>query len=80
MAKDDKKAEAGTTPKSDAGAKNTSSPAEGSPKAESSETGNAPSGYSRGDGQKAVTRAYKENWNAIFANKRAKKSAKKKKR
>jgi hypothetical protein len=32
--------------------------------------------YSRGEGQKPVTTAYKENWNAIYA----KKNAKKKKR
>jgi hypothetical protein len=36
----------------------------------------APSGYSRGEGQKPVSAAYKENWNAIFA----KKNAKRKKR
>jgi hypothetical protein len=36
----------------------------------------APSGYSRGEGQKPVSAAYKENWNAIFL----KKNAKKKKR
>ncbi|MGC1235446.1 MAG: hypothetical protein WA838_12365 [Xanthobacteraceae bacterium] len=36
----------------------------------------APSNYSRGEGQKPVTTAYKENWNAIYA----KKNAKKKKR
>jgi len=45
------------------------------PKAESGETA-APSNYSRGEGQKPVTAAYRENWNAIFA----KKSKKKKKR
>jgi hypothetical protein len=33
----------------------------------------APSGYSRGEGQKPVSAAYKENWNAIFAKKKAKK-------
>jgi hypothetical protein len=32
-----------------------------------------PSGYSRGEGQKPVSAAYKENWNAIFAKKKAKK-------
>jgi len=36
----------------------------------------APANYSRGEGQKPVTAAYKENWNAIFA----KKNTKKKKR
>jgi hypothetical protein len=29
-----------------------------------------PSGYSRGEGQKPVTQAYKDNWNAIFAKKK----------
>jgi hypothetical protein len=29
----------------------------------------APSGYSRGEGQKPVSQAYKDNWNAIFAKK-----------
>ena len=29
-------------------------------------TGAAPSNYSRGEGQKPVTAAYKENWNVIF--------------
>jgi hypothetical protein len=33
----------------------------------------APANYSRGEGQKPVTAAYKENWNAIFAKKKAKK-------
>jgi hypothetical protein len=30
----------------------------------------APKNYSRGEGQKAVTQAYKDNWNAIFAKKK----------
>jgi hypothetical protein len=39
-------------------------------KTEGSETAAAaPSNYSRGEGQKPVTAAYKENWNAIFAKK-----------
>jgi len=29
-----------------------------------------PSGYSRGEGQKPVTKAYRDNWNAIFAKKK----------
>jgi hypothetical protein len=29
-----------------------------------------PSNYSRGEGQKAVTQEYKDNWNAIFAKKK----------
>jgi hypothetical protein len=28
------------------------------------------SGYSRGEGQKPVTQAYRENWNAIFGKKK----------
>jgi hypothetical protein len=36
----------------------------------------APSNYSRGEGQKPVSAAYRENWNVIFG----KKSKKKKKR
>jgi hypothetical protein len=37
-------------------------------KAESSETAApAPANYNRGEGQKPVSQAYRENWNAIFA-------------
>ena len=30
----------------------------------------APSNYSRGEGQKPVSQAYKDNWNAIYAKKK----------
>ena len=30
----------------------------------------APKSYSRGEGQKTVTQAYKDNWNAIYGKKR----------
>jgi len=44
------------------------------PKAEGGATaGAAPANYSRGEGQKPVTAAYKKNWNAIFAKKKTKK-------
>jgi len=33
----------------------------------------APKNYSRGEGQKPVSQAYKDNWNAIFGNKKKKK-------
>ena len=33
----------------------------------------APSNYSRGEGQKVVSRAYKDNWNDIFGKKSKKK-------
>jgi hypothetical protein len=40
-------------------------------KAEGSEkTADTPSGYSRGEGQKPVSKAYKDNWNAIYAKKK----------
>ena len=41
------------------------SKAEGSQKAADS-----PSGYSRGEGQKPVSKAYKDNWNEIYAKKK----------
>jgi len=43
------------------------SKAEGGAKAADS-----PSGYSRGEGQKPVSKAYKDNWNAIYAKKKKK--------
>ena len=33
-------------------------------------TAEAPKNYSRGEGQKTVTQAYKDNWNAIFGKKK----------
>jgi hypothetical protein len=33
---------------------------------------NSPSGYSRGEGQKPVSKAYRDNWNAIYAKKKKK--------
>jgi hypothetical protein len=81
MASDDKKAKSdpapNPAPKNEAAAKTKSTSSADVPKADGGETAAAaPSNYSRGEGQKPVTTAYKENWNAIFA----KKNAKKKKR
>lgn len=85
-AKADKPAKADHAPKSETAAKDKSTSGEATAKTEaktetkteSSETvAAAPSGYSRGEGQKPVSAAYKENWNAIFAKK---KKAKRKKR
>jgi hypothetical protein len=45
--------------------------------AESGDKPSGGSGYSRGEGQKAVTQAYKDNWNAIFGASAAKKPTKK---
>ena len=33
----------------------------------------SPSGYSRGEAQKPVSQAYRDNWNAIYGKKRSKK-------
>ena len=85
MATDNKTAKADHAPKSESAAKDKSTSGEAiaktetktEAKTESSETvAAAPSGYSRGEGQKPVSAAYKENWNTIFA----KKNAKRKKR
>jgi hypothetical protein len=87
MASDDKKAKTSAAPKTEAApkkeapakkkdegpAKDKSVPAAEPAKAESSEkTADAPANYSRGEGQKAVTQAYKDNWNAIYAKKKKK--------
>jgi hypothetical protein len=81
MASDDKKIKTSTAPKKEVPASDKSgsgvytskaegSKAEGS-KAEGSKIADVvPSGYSRGEGQKPVTQAYKDNWNAIFAKKK----------
>jgi hypothetical protein len=67
-------AETKTAPKNDTAAKaenpavkDVSKPADGGAPAA------APSNYSRGEGQKPVTAAYRENWNAIFAKKKTNK-------
>ena len=85
MASDNKTAKADHAPKGEPAAKGKSTSGETTTKTEAkTETKTesvdavaaAPSGYSRGEGQKPVSAAYKENWNAIFA----KKNAKRKKR
>jgi hypothetical protein len=78
MASDSKKTKTETTPKETAPkaepAKVESTATEAAPKSEGGDTAaTAPSNYSRGEGQKPVTAAYKENWNAIFAKKKTKK-------
>jgi hypothetical protein len=72
MASDNKKAKAGRAPKSEATAKDKSAAGETVSKTEGNEGAAAPSNYSRGEGQKPVSAAYRENWNAIFSKKNAK--------
>jgi hypothetical protein len=84
MATDDKKtkavpapkSEAAPAPKSEVTAKTETASTAEPAKAAGGEAAAAPASYSRGEGQKPVSAAYKENWNAIFG----KKSNKKKKR
>jgi hypothetical protein len=73
MASDDKKITAtpAPTPKKEAPAESKSASGAAPSKAEGGEkAGAAPAGYSRGEGQKPVSKAYKDNWNAIFAKKK----------
>jgi hypothetical protein len=70
MASDDEKIKTDPAPKIEAAPATKSTSVDPS-KAQGGETAAAlPSGYSRGEGQKPVSRAYKDNWNAIFAKKR----------
>ncbi|MGC1939876.1 MAG: hypothetical protein WA697_16750 [Pseudolabrys sp.] len=85
MASDDKKTETSSAPKNETAVKKEAAAKkkdEGQPKnkiksdadlskAEGSEkASDSPLGYSRGEGQKPVSTAYKDNWNAIFAKKK----------
>jgi hypothetical protein len=72
MTSDDKKSKKPAPKNTPAESKNTSGsdPA----KVEAGEiAAAAPSGYTRGEGQKPVSKAYKDNWNVIFAKKKKKK-------
>jgi hypothetical protein len=85
MASDDKKTETSSAPKNETAVKKEAAAKkkdEGQPKnkiksdadlskAEGSEkASDSPLGYSRGEGQKPVSKAYKDNWNVIFAKKK----------
>jgi hypothetical protein len=85
MTSDDKKAKANPAHKNEAASKDKNASGVSSPKpegiktegikTESGEIAAAPPAspnYSRGEGQKPVSQAYKDNWNAIFANKKKK--------
>jgi hypothetical protein len=70
-------AKAEPAPKQEAAPKDKSAAGEAVTKADGGDTAAAaPSNYSRGEGQKPVTAAYKENWNAIFAKNKKKKPKK----
>jgi hypothetical protein len=71
MVSDDKKIETNSASKNEA-AVESKSPSGASPsKAEGGEIAAAvPSAYSRGEGQKPVSKAYRDNWSVIFGKKR----------
>lgn len=71
MASDDAK-KAKASPKTETTPKNISASDASTAKAEGAETatGVPPPGYSRGEGQKPVSKAYRDNWKAIFAKKK----------
>ena len=88
MASDDKKTKTSPSPKIETAVKKDAAATkkdEGQPKDKSTsdatpskaegdeKSTNSPSGYSRGEGQKPVSKAYKDNWNAIYAKKKKKK-------
>jgi hypothetical protein len=71
MASDDKKTKTNPVPKNETSPENKSSSDADPSKAEGGETAAAsPSGYNRGEGQKPVSKAYRNNWNVIFAKKK----------
>ena len=67
MASDDKKIKTSPPSKNEAAPKNKSTSDVDLSKNEDGE----PSGYSRGEGQKPVSEAYRDHWNVIFAKKKA---------
>jgi hypothetical protein len=71
MASDDKKVKADPAQKSDAAVKSKGASRVDPSKTEGSETAaDVPSGYSRGEGQKPVSKAYRDNWSMIFEKKK----------
>ena len=71
MASDDKKTKTSPAPKNVSFPKNKDTADASSAKAKSAEeTADLSSNYSRGEGQKPVSKAYKDNWNAIYGKKR----------
>jgi len=71
MASDVKKIKTDPAPKDEVPAGDKSIPGVDTSKADSVKIADAaPSNYSRGEGQKPVSKAYKDNWNAIFAKKK----------
>ena len=87
MASDDKKTKTSPAPNNEAAVKKDAAAKkkdEGQPKDKSPSGGDlskaeggekasdSPSAYSRGEGQKPVSKAYKDNWNVIYGKKKKK--------
>jgi hypothetical protein len=71
MSTDDKKIKTKPAPKNEVPSTDKSASGVDTSTAESGKTSDAsPANYSRGEGQKPVSKAYKDNWNAIFAKKK----------
>jgi hypothetical protein len=71
MASDDNKTKADPVQKKDAPPKDKSTADAAPSKAEGGEKDAGPSSsYHRGEGQKPVSKAYKDNWNVIFGKKK----------
>jgi hypothetical protein len=70
MASDDKKVKTNPAPKAEAPQENKSTSVEPSNAKGGDIAAASPTGYSRGEGQKPVSKAYKDNWNVIFAKKK----------
>ena len=71
MTSDDKKVKADPAQKSDVPVKSKGPSSADLSKVEGGETAaDAPSGYSRGEGQKPVSKAYRDNWSVIFRKKK----------
>ncbi len=71
MTSDDKKTKTNPVPKNEAPPENKSNSGANASKAEGGEIAAAsPSDYNRGEGQKPVSKAYRDNWNVIFAKKK----------
>jgi hypothetical protein len=68
MASEDKKVKTDPVQENEAPPKSKGASGVDASKAEGGEiAADSPSGYSRGEGQKPVSKAYKDNWNVIFA-------------
>jgi hypothetical protein len=73
MASDDKKIKTDSAPENEAPPEKENKGTSGAErsKADGGELAAAsPSGYSRGEGQKPVSKAYRDNWKVIFAKKK----------